>query len=133
MTELVDLFPSICELAGVDVPDYLQGDSFVPLLDNPELPWKRVAFSQFHRRPKVALDGGRYMGYSMNTEAHHYTEWYTWDHNTGTRGEYVSAELYDRLGNPHEKINVAEMKENSTIVEKLSDQLADGWRKARPD
>lgn len=133
LTELVDLFPSICELAGIDVPDYMQGTSFVPLLDNPELSWKKAAFSQFHRRPRVAADGGRYMGYSMNTAKHHYAEWYTWDHTTGTKGEFVSAELYDRLADPHEKVNVAGMEENSAMVQKLSTQLADGWQNARPD
>lgn len=133
ITELVDMFPSLCELAGIEVPDYVQGTSFVPLLSDPELSWKKAAFSQFHRRPKVAADGGRYMGYSINTKEHHYIEWYTWDHTTGKRGEYVRAELYDRLNDPHEKMNVAEMEEYGALVRKLSAQLADGWRKAVPD
>lgn len=132
ITELVDIFPSLCDLTGIETPDYMQGTSFVPLLKNPELPWKKAAFSQFHRRPKVAADGGRYMGYSINTAKYHYIEWYTWDHTTGTRGEYVKAELYDRLNDPYEKINVAEMEEYTAVVTNLSAQLSDGWRKAVP-
>jgi len=132
ITELVDMFPSLCELAGLDAPDYMQGTSFVPLLNDPDLPWKKAAFSQFHRRPKVAADGGRYMGYSMNTVEYHYTEWYTWDHINGKRNEFVSAELYDRINDPHEKANVFGMKEYSEVNSKLSIQLADGWRKAIP-
>jgi iduronate 2-sulfatase len=73
------------------------------------------------------------MGYSINTKEHHYIEWYTWDHTTGKRGEYVKAELYDRLNDPYEKINIAEMEEYGAVVRKLSAQLADGWRKAVPD
>lgn len=133
LTELVDMFPSLCELAGIAIPDYAQGTSFVPLLNEPELPWKKAAFSQFHRRPRVAADGGRYMGYSINTAAHHYIEWYTWDHKTGTRGEYKETELYDRLNDPFEKENIADKAENAPLVKNLSAQLAAGWRSAKPD
>ena len=73
------------------------------------------------------------MGYSINTAQHHYIEWYTWDHTTGTKGEYVKSELYDRLNDPYEKINVAEIEEYGTITKSLSAQLSEGWRKAVPD
>lgn len=93
MVELVDLFPSLCELAGIDIPDYAQGKSFVPLTKDPELPWKNAAFSQFHRRPKVSADGKRYMGYSINTKEYHYIEWYDWDPKPG-QGEHSRAPSY---------------------------------------
>ena len=132
ITEMVDLFPSLLEIAGIDVPEYLQGTSFAPLISNPELNWKKAAFSQFHRRPKVSADGNRYMGYSINTAKHHYIEWYTWDHITGDRGEYVSAELYDREMDPFETKNIAEIEEHSALATSLSEQLASGWRNAKP-
>lgn len=130
MTELVDLFPSLCELAGIETPNYVQGRSWVPLLDTPTLPWKKAAFSQFHRRPRVSADGKRYMGYSINTPEHHYIEWYTWDHKTGTKGEYVTAELYHRLNDPHETKNIAGEATNENLVDQLSKQLAEGWKGA---
>jgi iduronate 2-sulfatase len=133
ITELIDMFPTLCELAGIKVPDYMQGSSLVPLLNKPDIPWKKAAFSQFHRRPRVSADGGRYMGYSINTEEFHYIEWFTWDHVTGSRGEYVSAELYDRLNDPHESINIAQKEGYSDLIGELSKQLADGWRKAAPN
>lgn len=132
-TELVDLFPSLCELAGVDVPIYMQGTSFVPLIENPERPWKKAAFSQFHRRPKVSADGQRYMGYSINTPEYHYIEWYGWDHENGIRGEFKVAELYDAIKDPYETMNIAQRPGNEQIVSELSQQLSAGWKEALPE
>lgn len=52
LVELVDIFPTLCELAEVPVPVSLEGHSFAPLMDNPNLPWKQAAFSQY---PNPAL------------------------------------------------------------------------------
>lgn len=130
LVELVDLFPSTCELAGIPVPDYLQGRSFVPLITNPNQPWKSAVFSQFHRRPKVSADGKRYMGYSMNTSEYHYIEWYGWDPQSGAKQEFKQAELYDRKNDPHETKNLTENKEFNKLCNRLSNQLKEGWRKS---
>ncbi len=130
LTELVDMFPTICELANVPIPDYMEGKSLVPLLQNPEIPWKKAAFSQFHRRPKVSADGKRYMGYSINTVDYHYIEWYDWQPKKSIKGDFVTAELYHRKKDPHETINIAQDAVNSEVVQQLSAQLAAGWEAA---
>lgn len=132
LTELVDLFPTLCELADIDVPDYMQGTSAVPLMDDPDRVWKSGAFSQFHRRPKVSADGKRYMGYSINTDKYHYIEWYKWNHKTGLKGEFKGSELYDRIIDPHERINISENIAMASTKEDLSEMLAGGWRQALP-
>ena len=52
LVELVDMYPTLCELAGIDLPDHLEGQSFAPLLENPDRAWKAAAFSQY---PNPAL------------------------------------------------------------------------------
>ncbi|MFZ5830235.1 MAG: sulfatase [Planctomycetota bacterium] len=52
LVEFVDMYPTLCELAGVPLPAHLEGASFAPLLSEPDLPWKKAAFSQF---PSPAL------------------------------------------------------------------------------
>ena len=52
LVELIDMYPTLCELAGLPVPDHVEGHSFAPLLKQPNRPWKRAAFSQF---PNPAL------------------------------------------------------------------------------
>ncbi len=52
LVELVDMYPTLCELAGLAQPSHLEGTSFKPLLENPNRDWETAAFSQF---PNPAL------------------------------------------------------------------------------
>ena len=52
LVELIDMYPTLCDLAGVGIPNHLEGTSFAPLLENPNRKWKTAAFSQY---PNPAL------------------------------------------------------------------------------
>lgn len=52
LVELVDIYPTLCELTGVALPAHLEGHSFAALLNEPQQIWKKAAFSQF---PNPAL------------------------------------------------------------------------------
>ena len=47
LVELIDIYPTLCELAGIEAPDHLEGHSFKPLLEKPDQKWKTAVFSQF--------------------------------------------------------------------------------------
>jgi len=110
LVEFVDIYPSLCELAGLPLPSHLQGKSFVPLLESPNLPGKDAAFSQFPR-------GKNIMGYSMRTDRYRYTEWVDPNKNV------TAHELYDHQIDPLENKNVADAAENAGLVKELAGKL----------
>jgi iduronate 2-sulfatase len=52
LVELVDIYPALSNLAGINIPEHVEGTSFKPLLEQPNTPWKTAVFSQF---PSPAL------------------------------------------------------------------------------
>ena len=100
LTEFVDIYPSLCDLCGLDTPRGLEGSSFVPLFNDPNRLWKRAAFSQY---PREIPGVGAGMGYSIRTRRFRYTEWRAED------SPYTSAELYDYQEDPLETRNLANL------------------------
>ncbi|MDT8301164.1 MAG: sulfatase [Sedimentisphaerales bacterium] len=119
LTEYVDIYPTLSEVCGLRAPGHLEGLSMVPLLKNPELPWKKAAFSQYPR--------GKVMGYTMRTKRFRYTEW-----KNRETGKVQARELYDHWKDPQENINAAAQPEYKQDVQRLSRILKSGWRAALP-
>ncbi len=137
LTEFVDIYPTLCELAGLEVPVHLQGVSAAPLLEKPDMLWKTAAFSQFLQGRFGPMpeghQGKEYMGYAIRTDRYRYVEWYAWDKATGSRGPLTARELYDHHLDPEENTNIAGLSENADIVASLSEQLNKGWRAVLPE
>jgi arylsulfatase A-like enzyme len=106
LVEFIDLFPTLCDLAGLDKPDQLQGKSLVPILKDPKVKVKDAVFSRYHD------------GESIRTDRYLYTEW------LNEKGQIHSRMLYDHKTDPAENVNIAEKPENATIVSELSQKLA---------
>ncbi len=111
LVEFVDLYPTLCDLCGLTIPEHCEGTSFAPLLDDPGQPWKDAAFSQYPR-------GGQIMGYTMRTNRYRYTEW-----QDRTTGEVRARELYDHQADPQENVNAAESPEHANLLLQLAAQL----------
>ncbi len=118
LAEFVDIYPTLCELCDLPIPDGLEGRSFAPLLDDPKREWKTAAFSQYPR--------GKVMGHSIRTDRYRYTEW------AEAGKEPIARELYDHQTDPEENVNIAGMHETEAIVQELAQKLHAGWKAALP-
>ena len=144
MVELVDIAPTISEMAGVAIPRQCppgappdgfctEGTSLVALLGELKEPagWKSAAFSQFHRKKRTI------MGYSVTTKRWRYTEWVNfnkdnattdWTLTTVDTGGKLPLELYDHTSDPYETRNLAFDAQYARAVAKLRRLLRKGWR-----
>jgi arylsulfatase A-like enzyme len=119
LVEFVDIFPSLCDLAGLPIPPHVEGTSFAPLLDAPDQPWKSAAFSQIARRSTL--------GRTMRTDRYRFTRW----HPRNAPEKTVAVELYDYRNDPVEQENIAARPENAALVKDLAARLDAGWRACR--
>ena len=127
LVEFVDMYPTLCDLAGIPLPSHLEGTSFKPLLDEPKREWKSAAFSQYPRNAGKT-GAGKLMGYTMRTDRYRFTVWVgDTDHS-----KVAAVELYDHQVDPQENYNIAKKPENAELVAKLMAQLKNGWQGAKP-
>ena len=119
LVELLDLYPTLADLCGLDPPDHLEGKSLRPVLENPRATVKPAAYT-WHPRPAYPPSGKdpTAMGYSMRTPTHRYTEWRRFP-----GGDVLARELYDHRSDPDETINLAGAAELQALITKLSAQL----------
>lgn len=131
-SEFIDIFPTICELAGVPVPAHLDGKSLVPVMNDPKKIVKDFAISQYPRTnnkeesERLGFSDGEYMGYSLRTERYRYTIWLkdSFRSNMPFKKELVVAsELYDYEKDPNETINVAGEKTYAAINKDLNNKI----------
>ncbi|MDX1284732.1 MAG: sulfatase [Draconibacterium sp.] len=125
LVEFVDIYPSLCELAGLELPAHLQGTSFAPLIEDPNKKWKEGALSYWPVSNRTNPDKV-VMGYTVQTERYRYTEWIR-----ESTGELMDRDLFDHQTDPDENKSIANNAENEELMKELS-QLLDrgkGWRK----
>ena len=95
IAELVDLYPTLCDLVGMEAPDHLEGESLVPVLDDPASEGTGEARHEYVRY------NGRYHGHALRTDRWRYVRW------TNRKGEVEAEELYDLENDPFETRNLA--------------------------
>ena len=85
VVSLLDIYPTLIELAGLDPREEMDGQSIVPLLKQPDLPWPRPAVSTYgFQNHSIRTERWRYIRYHDGTE-----------------------ELYDHDVDPYEWTNLA--------------------------
>jgi arylsulfatase A-like enzyme len=127
----LDLYPTLTELAGLEAPENLQGQSLVPMLKDPSAKGRGWALTQVVRGgvgvPKASTakgaGGTRFFGYSLRTSRYRYTEW-----DEGGQG----SELYDHGADPGELVNLAGKAEHADTVAELSKTLREAAKGTFP-
>jgi arylsulfatase A-like enzyme len=125
----VDVFPTLCEAAGLPIPEVLQGKSLVSMLNDVDSSVRDMQLSQYPRNH----EGAAYMGYSLRSKRYRYTAWVKHDAMLARTLPVASnwLEFYDYETDPDERVNRATdpaMREMIASFEaELNRQLQNIW------
>jgi len=103
-TELVDIYPTICELTGITPPNYIQGQSLIPVLENPETILKDEVYTRYKQ------------GEAVIDKNYSYTEFVVGEMHLGNM-------LYDMQNDKKQNIDISKLPENKELVKKYSIKL----------
>lgn len=102
LSELVDIYPTLADLCGLKTPEYLDGKSLKPILNDPAATVKDAAFTQCRQ------------GYSIRTAQYRFTSW-----NGGKAGE----QLFDLTADPDETTNLAAEPKHEKLIAQLRSRV----------
>lgn len=121
---MLDIYPTLCELAGLPLPEQplpaelqslhgratlpQRGKSLTPILADPTADLRFGAITTYRNGP---------YGYSYRTRTHRYIEW------LGNEGEVTLRELFDLENDPLETVNIAEDPANELLVYRLAQKM----------
>lgn len=105
ITEFIDIYPTLCELAGLPLPGHLDGKSFVSELEQPDHYFKDYAYSRYH------------WGEAIITPRFLYSEWKNEDRKTYARM------LFDHNEDPKENLSVAEDPKYGEVVRYMRSRI----------
>ena len=111
MVETVDIYPTLCELAGLKTPEKLDGISFAPLVTGKSAQGERDHVTHVFPR-------GNRLGRAIRTPTHRFVEWKT----IGAPADTAEVELYDYAADPLERKNLA--REQPETVARMRELLA---------
>jgi arylsulfatase A-like enzyme len=107
LAEQVDIYPTLCDLAGLPKPKHLQGRSLKPMLDDPAAKGKQVAIST------MSAPHTKQRGHSLRTDAFRYVAW--------EGGEEL---LYDLRTDADELHNLAKQPAQAERTNRMRERLA---------
>ncbi len=109
LASLIDVYPTVCALAGIEQPNHLEGKSLVPALKDRQAVVNEQIFARYVKGETVKND--RFI----------YTQYY----KNGAKCETpTGAMLYDHANDPEENINLVDAPEHRETVNELKALLA---------
>lgn len=112
IAELVDVYPTVCELSGVASPDHLEGESLASALRDSDASDGGFALSQYARF------GEKYTGRALRTDRYRFVVW-----TAKEDGKVVHRELYDHETDSNESVNLADKAQYKELVSVLEARL----------
>jgi len=111
MVQNIDIAPTILGAAGLKAPDYMDGQSFLPLLAGKEIKWRDAVFYEYYwewNYPQTPTVHG------VRTDRYKYMHYHgIWDID----------ELYDLQNDPEEMYNLIDSEEHQELVKKLNNMV----------
>lgn len=110
VVSLVDVFPTLLDVANIPCPDFLEGSSFLPLLQEGDPYWKDealiecLAHTALH--PEAALVKGKYKF---------------------IYGMHEAPQLFDLESDPNELVNLAQQARYRSLVSQFERELLSRW------
>ncbi len=106
VVEYIDLYPTMCDAAGVEKPEQLEGESLIKLCRKKGAKSKGYSISRWRN------------GWVYNDGEFYYVEWYN------NKGEIVDRLLFDHRESRDDLYNLANNPKYAKLITKLSRKLA---------
>ena len=104
--ELIDLYPTICELLDIEKPKQLEGMSLVENIKNPNLISKTSVYSRY-------TNGDMYI-----SDNYAYSEW-----KYSEEGKIVGRMLYNMKNDPLQMENLSHLEKYKTLMDSLNNNI----------
>ncbi len=99
--DFMSIYPTLCDLSGIAIPQHVEGKSIKSLLENPKAPWSTPALTTHgYKNHALRSEGWRYIRYEDGSE-----------------------ELYDETSDPYEWKNVSQDASQQATKKSLAEQL----------
>lgn len=105
VVEFVDVYPTLCEAAGLPIPAHTEGESMMKLIEGKDDNWKDCAIVKWHN------------GITFFDRSHGYTQW------NDKNGNFLSHMLFLYRNDSMETKNVADAPENRELVKRLQQEI----------
>lgn len=112
---LIDLYPTLADAAELKAPEYLDGASLVPVLDDPSTTVQDAMFTE-QELPNQQF------GYSVRTDRYRYAIW-----QSAKDRRIVGEVLFDMRNDPHERNNLVDAIAGSSELKNLRKRIAERW------
>jgi N-acetylglucosamine-6-sulfatase len=111
LVQNIDVAPTVLEAAGVRAPDYMDGRSFLPLLEGEEVEWRDAVFYEYYWEAAFPQTPTTY---GVRTDRYKFIHYH---------GIWDTDELYDLQADPDEMHNLIDVPEHQDRIKQMREQL----------